>query len=64
MYSMTELQKANETIERLHYQNKELMHIVDSMSGEIIMLRAVKSTVECIFGQKINVKDAPKVGAE
>lgn len=50
--------------ERLEHQDRNLCRILNSMTDEIMILRAVKATVEVIFGQKINVEDVPKVGAE
>ncbi len=52
-----------EDCKRLSAENAKLCRIIDSMSDEIMQLRVVKSTVEAIFGQKIDVTIFSKSGA-
>lgn len=44
-----------EECKRLTAENAKLLCIHDGIKDELLMLRTIKATVECIFGRKIDI---------
>lgn len=54
-YNETIRPNYEEECKRLASKNSRLLCIFEGQKKEILMLRTIKATIECIFGRKIDI---------